>query len=152
MKYIKMMYILPTLMILAVGCTETMTDKEPQLPESFTISIFSDGTSSGATREYRAATAFEGEQAVYANRTYFSRGSDGQNHCLQEYDMTDKIWKEPEWEGVYIENLAPGEELRNCNEYSYVDRTAIMDAINTKNIVNTTPYCHNVICYEIREN
>jgi hypothetical protein len=149
-------FLLVALFIIA-GCT-TLGIKSPvevsgdSLPTDFTVHIYSDGTSSGATRYYNSYITFRGDEVITANRSYFGSGGNGENYCNEILDSNLGNWSAPVWKGIVGDLLDKnGGEPQSCPGKSYLNRTILVTAIGSEELRPNDGNCHYKNCYTILE-
>jgi hypothetical protein len=146
------------------GCAKT-----EKLPDNFAMDLYSDSTSSGATRESYARLAFNDGKIVdgYDKYHFQDMNQDILTECV--VDLGTMSWINATTNGDTIELTDP---YQNCtlrmifDEIKYPDgssgfdnyrevpitKEGIQKLIDDKTIVPRTeedPYCHYQICYEI---
>jgi len=162
MKQVTLFLLLIVALSILFGCSDSYSElnkdiqvdssslDEITLPNEFTVHLFTDGTSGGATRHYDFYVTFNGDDVLFANRTYYSSGSDGDNFCYESYNILDKKWDTPGWVGVYAKSIQEsGEAPKPCSTYEYLDRNSLMNEIKSGKLVTFSKGCHYVTCYEI---
>jgi hypothetical protein len=141
------------------GCE---TSKKTSLPKDFVITLYSDGTSSGASRTYNARIVFNNGTLVDGYASYTSDDTLGVHRffeCVVERSELNGT-KEIKWVNATVDNDVVMIDGSNCDERlkfinpSYPpltieeyeklidDQTIIEQSQNKSN-------CHYEICYEI---
>ena len=122
------------------------------LPENFTLYLFLDATSSGATRHYKFYISFKGDEIVSANRSaYIASTMGGEKFCTQVFNVSRGKWGEPTWKYNGLEGITIEKEGTPCFEEIYMSREEIIRAIQLGKIVPKEKGCHYQTCFEIIE-
>lgn len=117
-------------------------NKSPSLPKDFTLHIFEDATSSGASRFYDMFITFENNQLVSANSKIFISGSSGTFSCNGTYNILNDEW-------TYVGDNST--ERCDWSSQFYPSRDEVLNAIRSGKIVSCVPNppYRYAICYEI---
>ena len=145
----KKLIILLLIIFFVSGCSKNQEEITKQsyveLPQSFSISFYLDGTSGGGNREYTASLTFVDNKIKSGSSNYKFYGTDGLKKDITcSIDIEKYLWFEEETNNI-------------CKSYYYLDLPYTKNEL--QNLINSAPdfyknlprnQCqHGAVCYQI---
>ncbi len=141
--------------------------KMDNLPESFTLNLLADGTSSGAGRTYSASFVYADDRLIFANASYLSDGQEGKLTCVYEFNIAIDSWRptfsdfqtNPQYNATESPSEACSQRFNRFSSYLSLEPFVTKEGINKeiadgtiKELESPSFNCRSNWCYEIVEN